>query len=457
MEARNGTEILSGDIVTTLPDPAYILAIDIGTTTLRSHVYNANANVVGIGSKRIQLLYPQPGWVEMDEEVFYQQFIDVVKISLERANITAADVTSLGISTQRNTFITWDRETGKPFHRLITWKDTRFDAYCHTWNNCVTVKALRAGSRCLYSLTRNKRYLATTVFQFKTETLPIRLRWLLDHNAEMNRRSCEGQVMFGTIETWLLWKLTGGKKHLVDWSSASSTLLFDPYLLQWSSIILRLVGLPMDMLPRLVDTAGDFGETLPEVFGAPIKVAAMVGDQQAAMFGECCFAVGDVKCTMGTGTFIDINTGSNSRTSRGGLYPLVGWKMEDEVVYLAEGGSADTGTAISWAQDIGLFAEARESSAIAESVKDSNGVFFIPSFSGLQAPVNDAQACAGFLGLSSHTTKAHMVRSLLESLAFRIKQLFETIVAEATFPVGNMRDGEACQATSFLLSSSCRS
>ncbi|TST47709.1 Glycerol kinase, glycosomal [Bagarius yarrelli] len=275
----------------------FILSVDVGTTSVRCHVYDKHANIRGSCSRKVLLQYPERGWVEMDPEELWQSFVSVVKGALKQAV---------------------DEET----------------------------------------------------------------------------------CCFGTIDTWLLYKLTKGLVHATDYSNASSTAIFDSY---------------------------------------------QMADQQAAMFGECCFDTGDVKITMGTGTFMDINTGNKPHTSVAGLYPLVGWKIGSDVVYLAEGNAADTGTAIRWAQEINLFTDVKETSTMANSVSDSDGVCFVPSFSGLQAPLNDPKACAAFMGLKPSTTKSHLVRAILESIAFRNKQLFDVMRRETRIPITKIRaDGGVC-------------
>ncbi|XP_021372117.1 putative glycerol kinase 5 [Mizuhopecten yessoensis] len=424
----------------------YIISLDIGTTTMRSHVYLKNGSIKGSSSKRIQIMYPEPRWAEMDPELLVQQAVDCIKESIRAANITASQVTCIGITNQRSTFLTWDRETGKPFHNFITWQDLRASDHVKSWNNSYKLRALNKGSSLLHMFTRQPRFLAASVLKFMSNQVGLRLIWALENIEELRHRASEDQVMFGCIDTWLLWKLTGEKVHATDYSNASGTGLFDPFQVEWSSIVCNLLHIPMSMLPEIRDTSGLFGKTDASLFGAAIPITAMISDQMSAMFGECCFDVGDMKCTMGTGTFVDVNTGSSAHASVAGLYPQIGWKIKDELVFVAEGAINDTGIVIEWAKSMGFFDDVADTSRIAESVPDSGQVCMVAAFSGLQAPINDDKAASSIFGLKPTTTKAHLVRALLESIAFRFKILYEAILKESKVELSNTirADGGVC-------------
>ncbi|XP_052783381.1 putative glycerol kinase 5 [Mya arenaria] len=425
-------------------DP-YIVAVDIGTTTLRSHIYTRNGSIKASSSKRIDLLRPKPGWVEMDPEHLFQQFLDCVSESIKAAGIRPQEVTCLGISTQRNTCLTWDRETEKPYHNFITWQDMRARDYVKSWNDSVTLKALNSGSKILHTFTRKKRFLSASVLKFMSPQVTLRLLWCLDNIPELRKRASAGQVMFGCIETWILWRLTKGKVHATDYSCASGTGLYDPFQVEWSTIVCGLVNIPMNIFPEVLPTSGLFGHMDESFLGSEIPITCVVGDQSASMFGECCFEVGDIKCTLGTGMFMDVNTGSQPHASVAGLYPLIGWKIGDKLTYLAEGLASDTGTVIQWAQSMGYFDDVRDTAAMAESVEDTGGVYFVPAFSGLQAPINDDKACTTMLGMTPNTTKAHIVRAILESICFRFKLLYETVLTEMKIPLNVVRvNGGVC-------------
>ncbi|XP_064197644.1 putative glycerol kinase 5 [Anguilla rostrata] len=424
---------------------SYILSVDVGTTSIRCHIYDKNAVIKGSCSKKVTLMYPEPGWVEMDPEDLWQNFVAVIKGAVKDSGLQMGQMEALGISTQRSTFTTWDRKTGRPFHNFISWQDLRASELVGTWNRSCTMKAVHGVAKVLHVLTRQKRFHAASLVVFSTQHVTLRLAWVLQHCAQVRRAVAEGNCCFGTIDTWLLYKLSKGSLHVTDYSNASTTGLYDSYQMCWSGFLCSLISLPLSIFPTVVDTGQNYGSSDPGVFGVPIPIMSVMADQQAAMFGECCFDTGDVKITMGTGTFMDINTGNKPHASWSGLYPLVGWKIGPEVVFLAEGNAADTGTAIKWACELDLISDVRETAALATSVDDSNGVCFVPSFSGLQAPLNDPRACASFMGLKPSTTKCHLVRAILESLAFRNKQLFDIMLRETRIPITRIRaDGGVC-------------
>ncbi|XP_030016653.1 glycerol kinase 5 [Sphaeramia orbicularis] len=429
----------------------FILSVDVGTTSIRCHVYDKEANIRGLCSTEVVLLYPEVGHVEMDPDELWRGFITVVKGAVQDAGAHMHQIEALGISTQRGTITTWNRTTGVPFHNFITWQDQRAADLVKSWNRSCTMKMIHSVMKTLYFLSRQKRCLAASLIVFSTQHVTFRLVWILTHYKQVHQAVAEGNCCFGTIDSWLLFKLTKGLIHVTDYSNASSTGIFDTYQMCWSGFFCSLFSLPISIFPKVVNTDHDFGSTDPSIFGVSIPIKSVIADQQAAMFGECCFDVGDVKITMGTGTFMDINTGSKPHTSVAGLYPLVGWKIGSELVYLAEGSSADTGTAIKWAQELELFSDVQETSAMAYSVSDSDGVCFVPSFSGLQAPLNDPKACASLMGLKPSTTKCHLIRAILESIAFRNKQLYDTMLRETRIPITRIRVDGGVSSNDFVM------
>ncbi|XP_023653874.2 glycerol kinase 5 [Paramormyrops kingsleyae] len=433
------------------PRRSYIVSVDVGSTLVRSHVYDGEGRVRGSCRAELSPLYPEPGRVELDPEALWRCFVDVVKGAVRDSGVQMRHVAGLGISTQRATFTTWDRWTGEPFHNFITWQDLRAAELVRSWNQSCTMKAVHGVMKVLYFLTRQKRFQAASLVVFNTQHVTFRLVWVLQHYSQVCKAVQENRCCFGTIDTWLLFKLTKGAVHATDYSNASSTGIFDSYQMCWSSFLCSLVSLPLSILPTVQDTGHNFGSTDPTIFGTSLPIMCVVADQQAAMFGECCFDTGDVKITMGTGTFIDINTGSKPHTSVAGLYPLVGWKIGPDVVYLAEGNSADTGTAIKWAQQLELFSDVKETETMANSVEDSDGVCFVPSFSGLQAPLNDPMACASFMGLKPSSTKNHLVRAILESVAFRNKQLYDIMLRETRIPITRIRADGGVSTNNFIM------
>ncbi|KAL5005350.1 hypothetical protein ScPMuIL_018806 [Solemya velum] len=435
---------------------AYVLSVDVGTTSLRCHIYDRHGNIRGSSSKRIEMQYPHQGWVEVVPDVLFDQLVLSVKESLQAASLKSQQLTCMGLACMRNTFVTWDSETGKPFHNFISWQDLRATEHTKLWNTSYAMKLLHNGSKFLHFFTRKKRFIGASVLKFSTNHVSMRLLWCLDTIPELRQRASEGKAMFGCVETWLLWRLTGKKVHATDCSCASATGLFDPFVVEWSSVVCNMLNIPMNILPQCMDTSGHFGDIDPELFGTSIPITAIVADQQSALFGECCFKKGDLKLTMGTGTFIDLNTGDSPQASYAGLYPLVGWKIKEETVFIAEGCATDTGIVLEWAKSYigffpGYFEDVTETSNMAESVPNSGGVYFVPAFTGLQAPINDERAVTTMIGMTPATTKSHIVRALLESFAFRFKLLYETLLTETKIPLSHIcADGGVCN-NNFLM------
>ncbi|XP_026320540.1 putative glycerol kinase 5 [Hyposmocoma kahamanoa] len=412
----------------------YILSLDIGTTTIRSFIYNSRAEIVDKAITEVVLHYPSNGFVEIDPDELWQTIVEVVQKSLKNASLSPGQVTGMGISTQRSTFITWSRKTGKPFHRFITWKDMRADKLVKQWNDSYTWKLIRAGAYVLYLMSGSRRFRAGSVLKFMNTQTTLRLSWAMQNIAALKEAAKNNDAMFGTLDTWLLYKLTDHKIHMTDVSSASATGFFDPFTMQWAGWAMALFHIQLSSLPAVVDTAGShFTSTSPKIWGHAIPIVSCMADQTASMWGSCCFDVGDIKLTMGTGTFFNINTGTLPHASISGLYPVVGWRLDKELVFVAEGANNDTASIIKWAQNLDLFDNPQDTADLAMSVPDSDGVYFIPAFSGLGPPYNDGSAASGFIGMKPTTTKSHLVRAVLESLAFRTAQLYSCVQAETSY------------------------
>uniref|UniRef100_A0A673WX83 Glycerol kinase 5 n=1 Tax=Salmo trutta TaxID=8032 RepID=A0A673WX83_SALTR len=382
---------------------SYVLSVDVGTTSIRCHVYDKEAQIRGSCITKVNLLYPEPGLVELDPEELWRGFVKVVNGAVQDSGLQMRQMETLGISTQRGTFTTWDRKTGVPFHNFISWQDLRAVELVRSWNNSCTMKAIHGVMMVLHFLSKNKRFQAASLIVFSTQHVTFRLAWALQHWKQVCQAVAEGNCCFGTIDTWLLYKLTKGRLYDSPFSIVS--LCVRCLQLCWSEFLCCLVSLPLSILPKVLNTGLGFG--IINLLPLTLK----------------------------------------PHTSVAGLYPVVGWKIGPEVVYLAEGNAADTGTAIKWAQELELFSDVRETDAMASSVANSDGVCFVPSFSGLQvsAPLNDPKACASFMGLKPSTTKSHLVRAILESVAFRNKQLYETMLRETHIPIRKIRaDGGIC-------------
>ncbi|XP_014238398.1 putative glycerol kinase 5 [Trichogramma pretiosum] len=406
----------------------YIAALDVGTTTIRCHILDEKGQTVAAASEKVKLLYPQAGYVEIDPDWLWNAVLRVVQQSLKESGLKASQIETLGISTQRCTLITWNAETGVPYHNFITWKDLRAKDLVSEWNRSFTMGALRLGAKILYRLSRNKRYLAASCLQFMNTQMTLRLVWALENIDGLRKDAENGKAVFGGVDSWLLYKMTG--RHVMDVSSASATGLYDPFTMEWGVWAQKLFNLPVTIFPKVVDTSGDFGNATAELFGVEVPIGCSMADQSASLYGSACTKFGDIKLTMGTGSFLNVNTGDELRVSLSGLYPLLGWKIGSEKAYIFEGASNDTGAVIEWAGYAEFIRKPGDLFDLANSVKDSDGVYFIPAFSGLQAPFNNPKAAAGFIGIKPTTEVAHVFRSMLESLVFRVLQIFETIERE---------------------------
>ncbi|GLV42202.1 uncharacterized protein CBL_03789 [Carabus blaptoides fortunei] len=420
-------------------EESYIASLDVGTTTVRCYIFNSRAETVGIGRGQVELIYPKPGYVEINPEKLWETVEECIKDAIIDSKLSPGQITCLGISTQRCSFCCWNKKTGKSLHNFITWKDLRANKIVKQWNESLSMKGLRFGSNCLYLISRNKRYLAGSVLRIMNGQVTPRLAWCLQHLPDLVEAVREKYAMFGTVDTWILYKLSGGKLHVTDVSNASATGFYDPFTFCWAGWALTMFKIPTDILPVVIDTAGDIGSTDKSLFGAEIPIKCSMADQSASMFGSCCFEPGDMKVTLGTGSFLNVNTGRSAHASATGIYPLVAWRFGNEYAYAVEGASNDTGSLIQWAMGIGLFSDPADTCYMAQSVQSNDGIYFIPAFSGLGAPINDFKAASGFLGLKPTTNKAHMVRSILESIAFRVVQLYDVVHKETPFPYRKIR------------------
>ncbi|KAK5648337.1 hypothetical protein RI129_003229 [Pyrocoelia pectoralis] len=412
----------------------YIASVDVGTSLIRCHVLNYKGQTISSVCKKVNLLYPQAGYVEIDPEDLWHSVVSLIKTAISEANISYNKV-SLGISTQRATFTIWRKDNGRPFHNFITWKDLRSDALVKQWEKSFILKSFRMGCYGIYLLTRNKRYLAGSKLKLANTQVTMRLLWALKNVRNVKHAVENGNAMFGTVDTWLIYKLTGGRKHVTDITNASATGFFDPFILNWSLVATHILHIPSNILPEIVSNDYSFGYTAKSIFGISVPIKCVISDQSASMFGSCCFEMGDTKITLGTGTFLDVNTGSSPLGCNNGLYPLVGWNINNKITYFIEGASNDTGSLIQWALSAGIIENPHDSGTLASAVENTDGVYFIPAFSGLGPPFMDDNAASGYIGLKATSTKHHMIRALLESIVYRITLLYNLMLKETNFKV----------------------
>ncbi|MGH8481487.1 MAG: glycerol kinase GlpK [Nevskiaceae bacterium] len=401
-----------------------ILAIDQGTTSSRAIVFDRKGRKLGVAQQELPQSFPRPGWVEHNPERIWKDTVAVVRGALRRAGTGARELAALGITNQRETAIVWDRATGKPVYPAIVWQDRRTAEFCKAHQDRSGWLAGRTG------LLLDPYFSAT------------KIAWILDHVAGARARAERGELAFGTVDSWLLWKLTGGKVHATDATNASRTALFDIRAQRWDAELLKFFGVPAALLPEVKDSAAEFGVTDKNLFGGAIPIRGIAGDQQAATVGQACFTPGMAKSTYGTGCFLVLNTGSELKLSRNKLLSTVAWRLGGEVTYAMEGSIFIAGAAVQWLRDaVHLIRKAGDTEAIARSIPDTQGVYLVPAFTGLGAPYWDPEARGAVLGLTRNAGLAHIVRAALESVCYQTRDLLAAMAQDAVAPVQLRVDG----------------
>jgi glycerol kinase len=403
--------------------PDYIGAIDQGTTSTRFIIFDRAGRIVATAQREHEQIYPRPGWVEHDPDEIWRRTREVVAAAMEQRALKPADLAAVGISNQRETTVLWDRQTGRPVSNALVWQDTRVADYIPELS--------RAGGP--------DRFRAKTGLPLSTYFSSLKIRWVLDHVPGVRERAEAGEILFGTIDTFLLWHLTGGL-HITDCTNASRTQLMNLRTLDWDPELLDAFGIPRPILPKICSSSQHYGvSTLDALKGVPIS--GILGDQQAALVGQACFRAGEAKNTYGTGCFLLMNTGSEIIESRCGLLTTVAFQMNTQPAsYALEGSVAITGALVQWLRDnIGLIAKSREIETLARNVEDNGGVYFVPAFSGLYAPYWKHNARGIIAGLTRHTNKGHLARAALEATAFQTREVVEAMEKDAGIPVGILR------------------
>lgn len=409
--------------------PELILSIDAGTTGIKTLIVAPDSTVVGRAYAEFSQSFPRPGWVEHDAEEIWDRTVSVMNEALDDAGSTARDVAGIGITDQRETTVLWERDTGRPVAPAIVWQDRRTAPICE-----------RLKSEGLENEIRGRTGLVLDPYFSGTKII-----WLLESVDGLRARAESGKIAFGTIDSWLIYKLTGGAVHATEPSNASRTLLYSLRERSWDEWVLDRLGIPAGLLPEIKPSSGPFGETTGVFSDVSVPIAGAAGDQQAALFGQACTDVGMAKNTYGTGCFVLMNTGDNLRTSEHGLLTSAGWLIDNSLDYVLEGSIFVTGAAIQWMRDgLGVISDAAETGPLAESVPDSGDTYLVPAFAGLGAPHWDPYARGAWLGLTRGTTKAHLARAVVESMAFQTRDVVEAMTADAgTAPVELRVDGGA--------------
>ena len=414
----------------------FVLALDQGTTGSTALVVDGDGAVRARGYAELPQHFPRPGWVEHDPEDIWSTMETATGQALHSAGILGVDVAAIGITNQRETAVLWERASGRPVHHAIVWQCRRTAELCD-----------RLKADGLEGLFRRKTGLVLDAYFSGTK-----IRWLLDHVAGARAKAERGALAFGTVDTWLLWRLTGGRVHATEPSNASRTLCFDIEKLAWDAELTAALGVPMALLPEVRPSAGMFGETAGGgVLPAGIPITGIAGDQQAALFGQNCIEPGAAKNTYGTGCFVLVNTGARPVTSTHGLLTTVAWSLGDRVAYALEGSVFIAGAAVQWLRDgLGIIAQASETQALAESVPDTGGVYLVPAFVGLGAPYWDPYARGALMGLTRGSRRPHLARAALEAIAYQSRDVLDAMAADARAPITSLRVDGGASANDFL-------
>ena len=405
----------------------YIMAFDAGTTSERAIIFNKNSEIVSVAQKEFSQIYPQPGWVEHNPMEIWSAQVGVAVEAMTKAGITAEQIEAIGITNQRETTIVWDKNTGLPIYNAIVWQCRRTTEYCDTLSN-------------LKDLIRQKTGLVLDPYFSATK-----LKWILDNVENARERAEKGELLFGTVETWLIWKLTKGKVHVTDYSNASRTMLFNINTLKWDDDICEMLDIPMCMLPTPVSNSEVYGESAPEYLGGSIKICGAAGDQQAALFGQKCFHKGDLKNTYGTGCFLLMNTGDKPTFSDNGLVSTIGWGLNGKLTYALEGSVFMGGAIIQWLRDeLHMINSAQETEEIALKVKNTNGCYIVPAFTGLGAPYWEPDAKGIICGLTRGVGRNHIVRAALDAIVYQVHDIVSAMEQDAGCKVSKLKvDGGA--------------
>ena len=416
--------------------PKYIMALDSGTTSNRCILFDHAGNVCSVAQKEFTQIFPQPGWVEHDADEIFSTQLEVAQTAMRNVGASAADISAIGITNQRETTIVWNKYTGRPVCNAIVWQCRRTAEYCDQLRRDGLVDTIRSKTGLVID-----PYFSGT-----------KIRWILENIPGTREQAANGELLFGTVESWLIWKLTAGSVHVTDYSNASRTMLFNINTLCWDQEILDKLEIPRSILPTVVPSSQIYGNTDASFFGAPIPIAGAAGDQQAALFGQTCFSPGDSKCTYGTGAFLLMNTGETPVFSKNGLVTTIGWGLDGKVSYALEGSIFVAGAAIQWLRDELRFIEsAADSEYMARKVPDTNGCYVVPAFTGLGAPHWDAYARGAVVGLTRGVNKYHIIRATLDSIAYQTNDVLSAMEADSGIRLSALKVDGGASANNYLV------
>ncbi len=414
----------------------YVMALDAGTTSNRCILFNEAGEMCSVAQREFKQYFPQPGWVEHDADEIWASQLGVAVEAMNMIGATAEDIAAIGITNQRETAIVWDKNTGEPVYHAIVWQCRRTSEYCDT----LKAKGL------------TERFQKKTGLVIDAYFSGTKVKWILDHVPVAREKAENGELLFGTVETWLIWKLTKGAVHVTDYSNASRTMLFNINTLEWDDEILEELNIPRCMLPEVKPSSCVYGEADPSFLGGPIPIAGAAGDQQSALFGQTCFRPGEAKNTYGTGCFLLMNTGEQPVFSKNGLVTTIAWGLDGKVNYALEGSIFVAGAAIQWLRDeMRLIDSAADSEYMAKKVKDTNGCYVVPAFTGLGAPHWDQYARGTIVGLTRGVNKYHIIRATLESLAYQVNDVLKAMEADSGISLEALKVDGGASANDFLM------
>ena len=413
----------------------YLIALDQGTTSSRAIVFDKKQNILGVAQKEFTQYYPQPGWVEHNATEIYSSIVSVMAEVMAKCGLTAEDIAGIGITNQRETTIVWDRDTGTPVCNAIVWQCRRTAEYC---------EEIKRDAQLTEYIRRSTGLLVDAYFS------GTKIKWILDNVPDARKKAEQGRLLFGTVDTWLVWKLTGGKVHVTDYTNASRTMLFNIETLRWDERICKALDIPMSMLPAVRGSSEEYGKA--QVMTGEIPICGMAGDQQASLFGQSCFEKGQAKNTYGTGCFLLMNTGTERVESRNGLVTTVAAFAGGSAQYALEGSVFAGGAVIQWIRDeLGLIRSAADSEYFARKVPDTGGVYLVPAFTGLGAPYWDMYARGTLIGLTRGTSREHIIRAALESIAFQSADLMAAMEKDTGVSLSELRTDGGASRNGFLM------
>ena len=414
----------------------YIMALDAGTTSNRCILFDQKGEIVSVAQKEFTQIFPRPGWVEQDANEIWSTQLGVAVEAMSKIGVTAQDIQAVGIADQRETTIVWDKETGEPVYHAIVWQCRRTSQYCD-----------QLKERGLTEWFRKKTGLVVDAYFSATK-----LKWILDHVPGARERAQKGELLFGTVDTWLIWKLTKGRVHATDYSNASRTMMYNINDLCWDQEILELLNIPKCMLPEVCPSSDVYGKTDISFFGGEIPIAGVAGDQQAALFGQTCFSPGEAKNTYGTGCFLLMNTGEKPVFSTNGLVTTLAWGIDGKVTYALEGSIFIGGASVQWLRDeLRLIDSAEDSEYMARKVQDTNGCYVVPAFTGLGAPYWNQDARGTIVGLTRGVNKYHLIRATLESITYQVHDVLQAMEADSGITLSALKVDGGASANSFLM------